>query len=358
VAPTRLRRPLAALLVLALAALVFVVAGPGEAPRKARTTLAARALDPSPPISFRVDAAAQQAITWRGGPVTASTGEIVRVFVSNSIPLEVTTPEAWGELLSGLTHGPELASLTTRIAPIAEVQEICGPRTLGCYGPNEMIAPSEPASDGTPPEEVLRHEYGHHIAFHRQNPPWRAIEWGPKHWASVANVCARAARDEVFPGGDGRNYALNPGEGWAEVYRLMDERRAGITTATWPIVSQSFYPSEAALQAAERDVLTPWTAGRTLSFRRTFGGRATRPWWIRLATPLDGDLRLTATVPRGGLHEVALFAGNRTTVLQRGQWVSQRAKRLSRVVCGQRSLFVRVTPRGTAGQVRVTVSAP
>lgn len=355
-APTRLRR--AAALVLALGAVVAVGVGREQPARDGSAVLAARALDSAPTISFRVDAAAQEAISWRGGPVTASTGEVVRVFVSNTIPLETTTPEAWGEVLSRLTHGPELASLTTRIAPIAEVQELCGPRTLGCYGPNEMIAPSEPAGDGTTPEEVLRHEYGHHIAFHRQNPPWRAIEWGPKHWASTANVCARAARNEAFPGDGGRNYALNPGEAWAEVYRLMDERKAGITTATWPIVSPSFYPSEAALQAAERDVLQPWTKGRSLAFRRSFGRRATRPWWIPLTTPLDGDLRVTAAVPRSAVHEVALVAGNRTTVLGRAQWVSQRAKRLSRAVCGQRTLFVRVTPRGAAGPVRVTVSVP
>lgn len=356
-APTRLRQPLAAL-VLSLAVLVGVAAGRSEPLPDGGAVLAARALDSAPAISFRVDAAAQEAISWRGGPVTASTGEVVRVFVSNSIPLETTTPEAWAELLSRFTHGPELASLTTRIAPLAEVQELCGPRTLGCYGPNEMIAPSEPAGDGTTPEEVLRHEYGHHIAFHRQNPPWRAIEWGPKHWASTANVCARAARKEVFPGGGGHNYSLNPGEAWAEVYRLLDERRAGITTATWPIVAPSFQPSEAALLAAERDVLQPWTKGRTLSFRRTFGRGARRAWRIPLTTPLDGDLRLTVAVPRGALHEVALVAGNGRTVLQRGQWVSQRAKRLSRAVCGQRTLFVRVTPRGTAGPVRVTVSVP
>jgi hypothetical protein len=353
---TRLRR--LAALVLALAAVVAVAAGRDEPAPEGNAVLAARVLDSAPAISFRVDAAAQQGISWRGGPVTASTGEVVRVFVSNTIPLETTTPEAWGEVLSRLTHGPELASLTTRIAPIAEVQELCGPRSLGCYGPNEMIAPSEPASDGTTPEEVLRHEYGHHIAFHRQNPPWRAIEWGPKHWASSANVCARVARNEAFPGDGGRNYALNPGEAWAEVYRLMDERKAGITTATWPIVATSFYPSEAALLAAERDVLQPWTKGRTLSFQRSFGQRASRAWWIPLATPLDGDLRLTVALPRGAQHEVALVAGNRTTLLQRAQWVSQRAKRLSQVVCGQRTLFVRVTPRGAAGPVRVTASAP
>lgn len=357
-APTRLRRPLAVLL-LTLAALVAVAAQRGTGAAAGTGTVVARASVSTPAAgSARADEGSQQAITWRGGPLTASTGEVVRVFVSNSIPVEATTPEAWAELLTRLAHGPELALLTTRVAPPDEVEALCGPRTLGCYAPNQMIVPSEAAGDGTSAEEVLRHEYGHHVAFHRQNPPWRALEWGPKHWASSASVCPRAGRNEAFPGDQGRNYALNPGEAWAEAYRLMDERRAGITTATWPIIAPSFYPTEQALLAAERDVLQPWTKGRVLSFQRTFRGAAARLWWIRIATPLDGDLRVSATLPRGGTHEVALVAGNRTTVVQRGQWVSQRVKRLSKVVCGQRSLFVRVTPRGAAGLVRVTVSVP
>jgi hypothetical protein len=355
---TRARRIVAALTAPALAAVLALAGGAAGAPRDGKPASAWRAFGSTPRISARIDAAAQQAITWRGGPIRTSTGEVVRVFVSNTIPVDTTSPEAWAEVLTGLTHGPELALLTTRVAPLSEVEEICGPQTLGCYRANVMIAPSEPSPEGTSAEEVLRHEYGHHIAFHRSNAPWRAIDWGPKHWASAANVCARAARGDVYPGDEGRNYALNPGEAWAETYRLMDERRAGITTGSWPIVAPSFYPSEAALVAAERDVLQPWTKGSTRSFVRRLAGRAARAWWIPLTLPLDGQLRLTASLPREAEHEVALVSANRTTVLQRAQWVAQRSKRLSRVVCGQRSLFLRVTPRGTAGLVRVTISTP
>ena len=48
----------------------------------------------------------------------------------------------------------------------------------------------------------------------------------------------------------------------------------------------------------------------------------------------------------------------RTTVLGRAQWVGQRVKRLATTVCGQRSAFVRVTPSGTAGRIRVSVTKP
>ena len=129
----------------------------------------------------------------------------------------------------------------------------------------------------------------------------------------------------------------------------MDERKAGITTATWPIITPSFFPDEAALWRRSCDVLEPWTAHRKSVFRRSFPKDAKKAWLIPLPTPLDGDLVLNATLPRGGLHEVALVSSNRSTVLRRAQWASQRGKRLTTGICGQRAPFVRVTPSGARG---------
>jgi hypothetical protein len=300
---------------------------------------------------------AQAALTFRGGPITTSTGETVDVRVSETLPLETTTPEGWAEFLAKLTHGTELTRLTTFIVAPDEVQQICGSGAAGCYGENRMVAPGEALGD-IGPEEIVRHEYGHHIAFNRVNDPWAAIDWGPKRWATAANVCAKVSRSEAFPGDQGSNYMRNPGEAWAETYRLLEERRAGITTSTWPIVAQSFFPSEAALQAAQQDVVSPWTRLRTALSTRVFGKRTPKLWWIPLATPLDGDLKISATVPNGGTYDVALVAGDRRTVVRRAQWVGQRVKRLDGSVCGQRSLFVRVTQKGALGRVRVSVTTP
>ena len=306
---------------------------------------------------LRANRLAQAAITFRGGPIRTSTGETVDVRVSDALPLESSTPEGWAEFLSKLTHGPELARLTTYIVSFAEVERICGSRVLGCYGRDEMVAPGETVAEISP-EEVVRHEYGHHVASHRSNPPWTAAEWGPKRWASSANVCARVSRREAYPGDQGANYALNPGEAWAETYRLMDERKAGITAATWQIVVSSFFPSDAALTAAEQDVRQPWTATRRTVSARVFARRAPKVWWIPLATPLDGDLRISATMPRGGTHEVALVRADRRTVVRQAQWTGQRVRRLDGSICGQRSFFVRVTQRGALGRVRVSVTIP
>jgi hypothetical protein len=341
----------AALLLGAVTAATFVERASGPVPSHAyRLTAEAH-------MPLRASRLAQAAVTFRGGPITTSTGETVDVRVSDALPLETSTPEGWAEFLAGLTHGPEIGELTTYIVSFDEVQQICGSRALGCYGGDEMVAPGETVAD-IAPEEIVRHEYGHHIASNRLNAPWTAVDWGPKRWASAANVCAKVAKREAYPGDQGSNYALNPGEAWAEAYRLMDERKAGITTATWQIVSRSFLPNDAALQAADADVLQPWAAARTTVSTRVFGNATPKVWLIPLATPLDGNLRVSATMPNGGTHDVALVAANRRTVVKRAEWVGQRVKRLDGSVCGQRSLFVRVMQKGALGRVRVSVTVP
>jgi hypothetical protein len=357
VAQTRFVKPFAVLLLLALAfaaAAVSVATGGGAEPSSPRS---ARALDGELGAG-KVSRAAAATVEWRGGPTVTSTGETVTVYVSQALPVESEPAGGWAEFIAKLTHGPEIAQLRAYIATFAEVQQACGSRALGCYGGNEMISLGEPAFDGTTAEEVVRHEYGHHVAYHRANTPWQAIQWGPKNWASAANVCARQARNEVFPGASGQNYALNPGEAWAEVYRLMDERKAGVTTQTWSIISRSFFPTEAALLAAERDVVQPWTRTTVTSAARVFGKRTPKTWRVPVTSSLDGELRVTATLPRTGEYEVALVAGN-GRVIRRAQWVSQRVKRLTTTICGQRSLAVRVALKGGAlGRVAVSVSAP
>ena len=317
----------------------------------------ARALDVELGTPLRAARLAAADVTWRGGPTTTSTGETVNVLVSDALPPEAASPSRWAEFLTGLAHGSEISALTVYVGTLDDMQSICGQNALGCYASDQLVAPGETAVDVSP-EEVIRHEYGHHIAYHRSNPPWNAIEWGPKRWASAENVCARVGGREAYPGDEGSNYALNPGEAWAETYRLMDERKAGITTASWRIVSPSFFPTEQALAAAQQDVLQPWTAPRTTSTSHVFGKRGAKVWWIRLSTPLDGSLRINATLPGGGTYDVALVGANHRTIVGRAQWVGQRAKSLDASVCGQRSFFVRVTQNGALGRVRVSATTP
>lgn len=359
---SRALRPLVAVLAAVSLASLSLVAGvwgngsTADAERpESLTSIHARSLAAKITV-LRPNRLTQAEIDWRGGAITTSTGETVSVLVSNAFPVETVTPEGWAEFLAKLVHGRELSELTMYVAPLTEVQQLCGAQSLGCYSRDTVVTVGEALPDGTNPEEVVRHEYGHHIALHRSNAPWRAVDWGPKHWASVANVCARVSRREAYPGDEGDHYSQNPGEAWAEVYRLMDERKAGITTARWQIIAPSLYPTEAALQAAEQDVLQPWTAEQRSVFRRQL--RKGQVWWIKLSTPLDGTVAVTVTIPKGGLHQAALVASDRRTVMKRGAAAGQRQRRIAATACGQRSAFVRVTQKGTAGQVTVAVSTP
>jgi hypothetical protein len=81
-------------------------------------------------------------------------------------------------------------------------------------------------------------------------------------------------------------------------------------------------------------------------------------WWIKLSTPLDGTVAVTVTLPRGGLHQAALLAPDRRTIIKRGSAAGDRKRQISGAICGQRSTFVRVTQKGAAGLVTVAVSKP
>ena len=141
-------------------------------------------------------------------------------------------------------------------------------------------------------------------------PPWRAANWGPKRWASQAGVCARAAAGTASPTSNA-DYERHPGEAFAEVYRVLNERRSGSAALTWSIVDDSFIPDAAALRAAEEDVTRPWLA----PVRTTVAGRFARGLQRRLipvTTPLDGTADGgAATAARTARHAGAAL-GRRT----------------------------------------------
>jgi hypothetical protein len=357
VPPSAPRRLVA--LFLAAVAVVVVAAGAGAARSAPATSSRASRFVPGTlgeSANPTIHRSLQTALTWRGGPILTSTGETVTVYVSDSLP--TVTPEQWAEFIAHLDHGPEISKLTMRIVTLDELQQICGARALGCYGDNQLISIGETMIDGTTPEEVVRHEYGHHIAFNRANPPWLAVDWGPKFWASAVGVCGRVRNGIAYPGDESVHYDQNPGEAWAETYRVLEERKVGIVSSSWQIVSPTFFPNGASLTAALRDVTQPWSATTSTTYRTQFTKTGKRVWIMHVQTPLDGNLAIRASIPRGGLYDVAVLAPNRRTVMKHTVSSGGTARMLVGV-CGQRSLYLRVTDRsGTAGRVAVTASAP
>jgi hypothetical protein len=269
------------------------------------------------------------ALAWGGTYATGDTlGTSIHVDVSDAYPVDDTLPQSWATFFGTLVHGPELASLSLRLAPTDEVSSVCGDQALACYDPASSTIEASPEDElGEPTaREVVTHEYGHHIANNRSNAPWTAEDWGTKRWASYEHICARAVAGTAVPGNEGAAYYENPGEAFAEAYRVLNLTREGVTAASWDIVDRSFYPDAKALALLEQDVESPWTGPTSAHVR---SGRT-----IRVATPLDGTFTARLRAPATAKLRLTLYAGTKV--------VGSGFRSLSYDVCGSRTLTLRV----------------
>jgi hypothetical protein len=289
-----------------------------------------------------------------GGNVTASDGEVLQLFVSDAYPVDPTVTQSLAEFMIQLYHGPELTKAIVYLAPFDEVQSICGPGAGGCYNPDTqtIVVPGDALPDGTTKETILVHELGHNLARNRLNPPWSSVDWGTKRWATAMNVCARTEAGTAFPGDEGANYQLDPGEALAESYRVLnfEKQQWPNWTALAPlVVDPSFAPTPAALEALKEDVLEPWT-GPTVT---TYAGRVAivkRAARRVIATPLDGSFSIKLTrAPQGA--SISLVD------TKTGKVVAKGARRAATTVCGRRSLTVLVRGAKT-GAFSATYATP
>lgn len=351
------RRRVTAVAVAASALLAFASAAHLRAPGE--TSEAARPLAFSPAASRPSDQGLQAAATtaW-GGRYTVASGETVEVLASDAYAQEESLTRGWAEYLARLVHGSELSSLTLFVAPPDEVEELCGRDALACYSPRRstIVAPGNDPDEGVSAQAIVAHEYGHHVAANRSNAPWAAVDWGTKRWASYVNVCERTAAGELHPGDDDRFYGVNPGEGFAEVYRVLNEVRGVAPTLGWNIVDDRFMPDAAALAAVEQDVAAPWTGNRssTTSGRLRARGARTYPF----ATPFDGMLTVSLRVPAAATFRLELVDARTSRSRGRATATLRGPARVSTTVCGQRSFRARVTALRGAGSYRLTVSKP
>ena len=261
-----------------------------EAPARS-FQLAAKSLD------FRPTGLARNAkAAWWGGPVVTSTGETVTILVSDAFGQDEATRLSWANFFAWLYHGTELSTLTIYQAPLEEVSAICGnPNAAGCYSPSAriLVFPGDisPGIDA----DIGAHEYAHHIAANRRNDPWDSNDWGPKRWASYAGVCARTTAGTAFPGDEGGYYTLNPGEAFAEAYRILNVQRGG-TWANLPlIVDPSFTPDAGALAAALADATQPWLSPAATSWDGQFATPKPPTTKLRGAVGPDATISLETT---------------------------------------------------------------
>ena len=322
-------------------------------------------VESSSPLVFRHDrlsrrgatAAIEIPGTW-GGVFTTTTGERIQLLASPFYRVDTQWLQDWANWMATyLFHNQELSKVTLLFVAPFELPSICGSGAGGCYSPSLalIVAPGNNLPSGTNMATVLAHEYGHHVAANASNPPWDALAWGPKRWATNAGICTRVGAGTAFPGDEGAHYRLNPGEAFAETYRLAVYNSHTWTNgwwnpAPWNVVDGSFYPSADSLTAATEDALHPWAAAATpqASLRGTFT-RARRQVTAQLSTPFDGDVSISLYQPVGG--KLTLLDGTSGTVL------TSTTSSFTFRVCGRRSFRLQVS--GRRGQrFRVDVTTP
>jgi hypothetical protein len=299
------------------------------------------------PRSARGLAASRLALAY-GGPYATRTGETVNVVESPALTPDDAANQSVANFIDGLVHGSEISLVQVYRAPFAEVAQTCGPDADACYYPSSdlLVIPDSDPPDGTPLVEILAHEYGHHIANNRSNPPWDAGVWGTKRWGTYERICQRAATGTAFPGDEGAHYTLNSAEAFAESYRQLNDDR-GLTGNRYPwlIVDPSFEPDPTAEALLALDVTSPWHATVIASWSGTFS----RPHAVsqRTVTPAEDG---TLVVRVSALHGVRVTLSDAS-----GNPLGSSSSSVSTTVCGVSPLTVRAVGV-KRGAYRVTVT--
>jgi hypothetical protein len=339
-----------------------VVIGGGALGVPASSAHAVRPLDR--PIRAQIAAAvgipegtlrlARPPVGFWGGEYTTRSNERVTIYTSSSYGVDEAANQRWADFLAGLMHGSELSRVTVYFVTPPEANRLCSGGAdlvhdvLGCYGSGTIVAPGEDTPKVSA-ESVLTHEYGHHIAANRSNAPWRAVDWGAKRWATAMNICALSKAHVVFPGDESLLYRLNPGEGFAETYRGISQRKEGQHIGSWGVLDTTLYPGSDALHALPADVLNPWTGNQTKSFSGRFTAHGPSVRRFAFTSRLDGTF--SASVTSHARVQIAIL--NWHTVVANGRKTAQ-----TTLCGGLRARTVQVTRTRGNGSFTLTVSLP
>jgi hypothetical protein len=283
---------------------------------------------------------------------TTPKGEPLRVAVSPAFPDDAQTRvaiQSYVDFLASRLHGSEISRLTSYLAPLREVRELCGALAVGCYSATSeiLVVPAQDTLRGEYSKEfVVTHEYGHHIARNRTNYPWRAISYGPKHWARLHHICQRVAAGKLWPGDQGKHYFQDPGEGWAQAYALYHYPH---TLWRYSVFTR---PIGRTPRAIRTDVLVPWGGPGTWVVRGGLhGGSATKVF----ATPLDGRVVIRLAGPRTANFDLSVVGGG-SSVSTTSRSGSQEVAVAN--VCGTSRLTVRVSALRGGGRYTLVARIP
>jgi len=321
-------------------------------PRLPRDTV----IEAPSPASARISSVAETARY----PIGDGSGETVAIAVTPACQTacNAVEPQAIASTLGTFIHGPEMELVTVQLDTPGQIEFDCGYGAQACYyGDEDRIVISgddTPAPEGASREFVLAHEYGHHVARHRESPsPFpAAIDWGTPRWSSYENVCRRSRAGALFPGNEGLHYFRDPGEAFAESFAHLRFPESGVP---WRWVD-SLEPDAGAFEAIREDTLRPWSGRRALGLRGRLPPRGVGTAVRAFRTPLDGTVSLRpAGRPR---YELDLLtpAGRVLRSSHRGLGFGHR---LNFTVCGQARLRVAVrSDRRLGGTYEVQIQRP
>ena len=294
-------------------------------------------------------------------PVNDGRGRTVEIAVSplcNPITCNAADPQQIADFLGTLAHGDEISLLSVQLVTDGEISDQCGFGAGACYYPsgNTMLISGNDATgpDGATREFVIAHEYGHHVAQHRRNPPFNpAIDWGTKRWATYERVCQGVQQGIYFPGDESVHYRQNPGEAFAESFAFNRFRRAPVKWA-W---IESLKPDNDAFRAIHQDTLSPWRHRTRSVISGRIPARGRDSVVEGIATPLDGTLSLGLHGPRGAQLDLVL-RDRRGTLLAESNGPGS-DEFIHYTVCGQARLRAVIKSDGRGGgPFRLVVRRP
>ncbi len=273
---------------------------------------------------------------------------------------EVTDPQRIANFIGTLIHGDEVSLLTVQLDTEFQLGFDCGFGAEACYfsGENKIVIGGyeEADGDGATLEFVLAHEYGHHVAQHRDMPaPFsNAIDWGTERWASLENVCQGRRQGQLYPGDEGTHYFEDPGEAFAEAFAHY---RFPEMSVAWRYAS-ALRPTAASFRAIREDTLKPWRGRKSFMLSGHVPARGEGAAVESLRTPLDGLVSLRPSSLRRHGYELALRS-RAGRLLRTSRDHLDLHRQLDYTVCGQSGLRLVITStRPTAGTFKLQIQRP
>ena len=315
--------------------MILLLAAPVAGAARPRDTVIAAPSSGSARISSSADA--------NRYPINDGSGETVAIAVTLACQeaCNAADPQQIATTLGTFVHGFEMELLTVQLDTPSQIEFDCGFGAQACYYSSEnkiVLSGNEGATpDGASREYVLAHEYGHHVAGHRESPaPFpAAVDWGTARWSSYEHVCQRSRAGALFPGNEGLHYFRDPGEAFAESFARLRFPDSGVP---WRWLS-ALEPDANALEAIRDDTVDPWLGRSAFKLGGRVPPRRDGPTVRTFGTPLDGTVSLR---PAGRpVYDLSLLnpAGRVLRTSRHGYSVRHQ---VNYTVCGQSQLRVAI----------------